>query len=208
MFRFLHGRSAWGRFPPLYGERVVLRPPRHSDWRAWADLRAASRDFLTPWEPTWSQDGLTRRSFRRRVRQHHVDWRDRAGYAFFVFGRADGRLLGGLTVSDVQRGVAQSCQLGYWIGAPHAQRGYMSEALGLVLGYVFRELGLHRATAACLPSNRASQGLLRKLGFREEGYARDFLRIDGRWQDHVLFALLSEEFEQRRAPQPLTRAAE
>jgi ribosomal-protein-alanine N-acetyltransferase len=193
VFSLLHGSSEDRRATRLGGPLVYLRPPRHKDWRRWAELRAMSREFLAPWEPTWPFDGLTRRAFRRRVRQHVLERRERVGYAFFIFRSADDQLLGGVTVSDVQRGVAQSCSLGYWIGAPYAHQGFMTAALRLVLTYVFGTLGMHRATAACLPANRASQGLLRKLGFREEGYAREYLRINGVWQDHVLFALLAKE---------------
>lgn len=133
------------------------------------------------------------------------DARDRTGYAFYVFHRESGTLLGGITVADVQRGVALCCSLGYWIGQEHARQGYMTEALALVLDYLFDELGLHRVNAACLPSNRASQALLRHSGFREEGFAREYLRIDGRWQDHVLFAMIAND---RTATERAVRAAE
>ncbi len=128
-----------------------------------------------------------------------------SGFAFLIRRRADDALLGGITIGDVQRSVAQSCSLGYWIGQDYTRQGYMSEALSLALRFAFGTLTLHRATAACLPNNGASQALLRKLGFQQEGYAREYLRIDGRWQDHVLFGLLASEFER---PALGSRAAE
>ncbi len=112
------------------------------------------------------------------------------GYAFLIFRHEDGRLVGGVSMSNIRRGVAQSASLGYWMGAPFARHGYMTEALEAVLDFGFNSLGLHRIEAACLPSNQASRGLLAKVGFREEGYAREYLRINGVWQDHVLFAIL------------------
>jgi ribosomal-protein-alanine N-acetyltransferase len=127
------------------------------------------------------------------------EWREDLGYSWLLFRRGDGALLGGVTLSNVRRGVAQSGSLGYWIGASHARRGYMTEALQLLLPYAFERLGLHRIEAACLPNNAASRGLLRKLGFVEEGYAREYLRINGSWQDHVLYGLLKPEL--RAAPQ-------
>jgi ribosomal-protein-alanine N-acetyltransferase len=208
VFSFLHPRGAGERVAPILGERVLLRPPRHADWRAWVEVRSASRAFLAPWEPSWPPDALTRKAFRRRVRQQALERRDQTGYGFLIFERTSGGLLGGITVSDVQRGVAQSCSLGYWIGAGAARRGYMTEALLLVLRFVFAELGLHRATAACLPGNRASQGLLRKVGFREEGYAREYLRIDGRWQDHVLFGMVASDLAPAAHLERAPRAAE
>jgi ribosomal-protein-alanine N-acetyltransferase len=177
----------------LEGRRVFLRPPRDADWRAWAELRGASREFLMPWEPVWPADALGRAAFRRRVRMVGMEWRDDLGYSWLMFRRGDGALLGGITLSNVRRGVAQSGSLGYWIGEPHAHRGYMTEALQVLLPYVFDRIGLHRIEAACLPHNTASRGLLTKLGFAEEGYARQYLRINGSWQDHVLYGLLKEE---------------
>lgn len=205
MFAFLQPRARGPAGPRLEGERVVLRPPRARDWRAWAAARRDSREFLAPWEPTWPTDALTRGSYRRRLRGHATEYRRGTGMTFLILRRSDGAVIGGITMGDIQRSVAQSCNLGYWIGQAHARQGYMTEALGLVLRHAFGVLGLHRATAACLPSNAASQGLLRKLGFRQEGYAREYLRIDGRWQDHLLFALLASEWER---PPLAARAAE
>jgi len=183
----------------LEGQRVFLRPPRDADWRSWAELRGQSRDFLMPWEPVWPSDALGRAAFRRRVRMVGVEWREDLGYSWLLFRRGDGALLGGVTLSNVRRGVAQSGSLGYWIGELHARRGYMTEALQLLLPYAFDHIGLHRIEAACLPHNAASRGLLTKLGFVEEGYARQYLRINGSWQDHVLYGLLKGD---QRIPSP------
>jgi len=181
--------------PParLAGRGVYLRSPEDRDWRAWSDLRAVSRDFLVPWEPTWPADALSRESFRRRLRRYGIDWREDAGYSFFIFRTGDTALLGGATLGNVRRGVAQSATLGYWIGAPYARQGYMTDAIQATVAFAFETLQLHRLEAACLPSNDASQGVLRKLGFRQEGYAQRYLRINGEWCDHLLFALLAEE---------------
>ena len=180
----------------IEGRRVFLRPPRDADWRAWAELRGLSRDFLEPWEPVWPADALSRAAFRRRVRMVGAEWREDLGYSWLMFRRGDGVLLGGVTLSNVRRGVAQSGSLGYWIGQPHAHRGYMTEALEALLSYAFERIGLHRVEAACLPHNTASKGLLHKLGFVEEGHAREYLRINGSWQDHVLYGLLKADLRQ------------
>ena len=177
----------------IHGSRVYLRAPRGSDWRAWSTIRAASRGFLEPWEPTWPKNALSRGSFRRRLRRQARESLDDTGYAFFIVRRADDALLGGVTLSNLQRGVAMSCSLGYWVGEQHARQGIMSEAIASLLPFVFDTLGLHRIEAACLPDNVASHGLLRNLNFHEEGYARDYLRINGRWHDHLLFALLASD---------------
>jgi len=173
--------------------RLFLRPPRNRDWRAWSELRTESREFLMPWEPSWSVDALSRAAFRRRMRQTAIEWHEDEGYGFLIFRQGDNALLGGINLSNVRRGVAQSANLGYWIGGPHARQGYMTDALLCLMPFAFERLGLNRLEAACLPHNVASRGLLQKIGFREEGYARQYLRINGNWQDHVLYALLRSD---------------
>ena len=179
--------------PVIDAERVTLRTPQMSDYPAWAELRAASRDFLTPWEPLWAADELSRSSFRRRVRHYLRDLREDMGYALFIFSTADGALVGGLTLCNVRRGVTQACTLGYWIGATYARQGYMTAAVRAVIPFVFDSLELHRLEAACLPSNIASIKLLERTGFGHEGLARRYLRINGVWQDHLLYALLDSD---------------
>ena len=99
--------------PVIESESVMLRTPQTSDYPAWAELRAVSRDFLTPWEPLWATDELSRASFRRRIRHYLRDLREDVGYALFIFAAATGSLVGGLTLCNVRRGVTQSCTLGY-----------------------------------------------------------------------------------------------
>jgi len=187
---------AWEYFDPaksIDGGPVTLRLPVMDDHAQWAAVRGASRDFLRPWEPTWPSDDLTRAAFRYRVKRYYRDMREDAGYAFFIFTADDWRLAGGLTLSHVRRGVAQTASLGYWIGKDLARQGLMTAAVAAIVPFAFRVLRLHRLEAACLPTNAASLALLRRSGFTEEGYARDYLRINGRWQDHVLFAIIADE---------------
>lgn len=186
-------RTTSAQRPRLVLGRVYLRPPTHRDWRVWAELRGESRDFLTPWEPTWAYDALTRGAYRRRLRAHRAEGRQGTSYSFLVFRTDDHALLGGVTLSNIRRGVAQTASLGYWAGARHSRQGYMSEALAAVLHFALGDQGLHRVEAACLPNNAASKALLLKSGFREEGLAREYLRIGGRWQDHLLFGILRED---------------
>ncbi len=180
--------------------RVFLRPLRQSDWRNWATLRENSRSFLVPWEPTWPHDALSRSAFRRRVRAYDREWQQGTGYSLMVMRREDDVLLGGVTLSNLRRGVAQCGSLGYWIGACYSRQGYMTEGLGGMLTFCFENLGLHRVEAACLPSNEASKRLLARMAFHEEGYARKYLRINGKWQDHILFALLREDWVESGKP--------
>ena len=189
---FLRSPFASDLPPVLRDGRVMLRVPDMPDYEQWANLRLMSRDFLTPWEPTWPHNDLTRTAFRSRLRQYWRDIDEDAAYPYFIFDAPGRTLLGALTLSNVRRGVAQTGTLGYWIGAPHVRRGYMSSAVKLTVDFAFRHLALHRVEAACLPHNEASIGLLRKCGFEHEGRARGYLKIAGEWRDHLLFARLSD----------------
>jgi [ribosomal protein S5]-alanine N-acetyltransferase len=177
----------------LEGDSVRLRPPRMGDFREWAELRQRSRAFLQPWEPTWPLDDLTRPAFRRRLALYGRDRDLGQGQAFFVFREEDGALVGGVNLRNIMRGVAQSAQIGYWAGQPYARLGYISAGVHTATRFAFRTLGLHRVEAACCTDNDASRRLLLKVGFQEEGIARGYLKINGKWRDHLLFGLIADE---------------
>jgi ribosomal-protein-alanine N-acetyltransferase len=192
---FLAGLVESTAFPVLRGERVFLRAPQMADHAGWAALRGRSRHFLEPWEPLWAHDELSRAAFRQRVKRAWRDIEEDAAYPFLIFLDRGSLLCGGLTLSNVRRGVAQTATLGYWVGEPFAGKGYMADAVRAVLPFVFGQLGLHRLEAACLPNNDASVRLLRSVGFTQEGHARRYLKIHGEWRDHLLFAILAEDRE-------------
>jgi ribosomal-protein-alanine N-acetyltransferase len=175
--------------PELSDATVRLRPPRFADYRAWHALRDQSRAFLEPWEPVWETDMLTRSAYRKRVRLTVRDWREDRGYGFHIFRCSDQALVGGVNLTGVRRRAAQYASLGYWMGEAYANSGLMSAALRLLLPAAFQEFGLHRVEAACIPENRPSRALLDKFGFRTVGLARQYLRINGAWRDHVLHEL-------------------
>ncbi len=195
---FLRSGLIGDSHPLIQGRGLHLRPPVSVDYGPWAELRNRSRDHLMPWEPQWSRDELSRSAFRRRLRHYNREMKDDQGYAFFIFRDSDLALLGGLTLSNVRRGVTQAAALGYWLGAPHVQQGHMSLAVAAALPFVFDELKLHRLEAACLPHNVASIRVLEANGFTHEGLARRYLKIDGVWLDHLLFALVADDPRQRR----------
>ncbi len=176
--------------PALAGDGVVVRTPQMSDFAEWKALREASRNFLTPWEPTWPADDLTRASFRRRIKRYSEDQRSDLAYAFFVFRSEEDVLVGGLTVANIRRGCAQAGSLGYWMGAPYARRGYMTAAVRAIIPFAFETLKLHRLEAACIPANIASVRLLEKTGFRARGICPPISLHRRGWQDHLLFARL------------------
>jgi [ribosomal protein S5]-alanine N-acetyltransferase len=178
--------------PSIVGEGVLLRTPAAADYGEWAALRESSREFLTPWEPTWPADDLSRSSFRRRIRRYAEDLRTDQGYAFLINRTSDDALVGGLTLANIRRGVAQAGSLGYWMGQPFVRHGYMTAAVRAVIPFAFATLRLHRMEAACIPTNNGSIRLLEKTGFVREGYARDYLCINGIWQDHLLYGRLKD----------------
>jgi ribosomal-protein-alanine N-acetyltransferase len=185
--------------PSIEGDGIMLRTPQITDFEEWAALRETSRDFLTPWEPTWPVDDLTRAAFRRRIKRYTEDLRSDQGYAFLIARNSDGALVGGLTLANIRRGVAQAGSLGYWTGLPFVRQGYMTAAVRAVIPFAFASLRLHRLEAACIPSNGGSIKLLEKTGFVREGYAREYLCINGIWQDHLLYAHVNNGSDYDRA---------
>jgi [ribosomal protein S5]-alanine N-acetyltransferase len=171
-------------------ERMTLRLPTHGDWTQWAALRDENAAFLTPWEPVWAGDHLTRKAFTNRVY-----WAARAeaqgtALPLLLVRRDDQALLGAITLDNIRRGPSQSGTLGYWIGERFSRRGYMREAIQSVVHHAYSALDLSRIEAACLPENAASRGVLEKCGFKYEGVAQSYLQISGRWRNHVLYAAL------------------
>jgi [ribosomal protein S5]-alanine N-acetyltransferase len=175
----------------LAADGLTIRPPQMGDYEIWAALREQSRGFLQPWEPTWPRDDLTRSAFRRRLERYARELERNEAFPFFVFRTSDRVLVGGLNLTNVRRGAASMASLGYWMGAPFANRGVMSKAVPLICRLAYDALDLRRIEAACLPENTASLRLLEKTGFTREGLAREYLAIDGTWRDHVLFAKLA-----------------
>ena len=175
----------------LDGEGVRLRPPKPADYAEWSVLRGNSRAFLQPWEPTWPADDLSRSAFRRRLAAYAHDMERGLAYPFLVFRSDDHVMVGGITLSNVRRGVAQMASIGYWVGEHYTRRGHTVAAVRAVTDFAFQRLGLHRLEAACIPTNDGSRAVLARAGFRQEGMAMAYLRINGVWRDHLLFGLVS-----------------
>lgn len=177
----------------LETERLTLRPPMHGDYRAWSSLRRESRDFLTPWEPTWADDHLSRKAFSNRVYWAQRSIAAGSAVPLFLIRRSDQALLGAITLDNIRRGPAQAGTTGYWMGQPHARQGYMREAIQAVVHYAFNTLDLSRIEAGCLPENTPSRHLLESCGYKYEGVAQSYLQIAGRWRNHVLYANLRSD---------------
>ena len=171
-------------------ERLTLRQPQLTDYREWSGLREESAEFLTPWEPLWASDHLSRKGFANRVYWAQRSINGGTALPLFLIRREDQTLVGAITLDNIRRGPAQAGTLGYWTGAPYIRQGFMREAIEAVVHYAFDKLDLSRIEAACLPANEPSRALLETCGFKYEGVAQSYLQINGRWRNHVLYAAL------------------
>lgn len=177
----------------IAGDTHVLRLPKPADYRQWHKLRTESRAFLEPWEPTWRPEDMTESAFRARVVRSEQEYASGQAVPLFIVSRAEAQIMGGLTIGYIRRGVAQCCMIGYWMGERYAGQGHMEQALRLAIPYIFSTLQLHRVEAACIPENHRSIRLLEKVGFQREGYLREYLKINGKWRDHLMFSLLAQD---------------
>jgi ribosomal-protein-alanine N-acetyltransferase len=182
----------------ITGQKVILRPPQYSDWKAWADERKKNKLYLQPWEPLWSINELERSSFVKRVRMFERLSHNDQAYSFLIYKSDNEDFIGEVNISNVQRGIIQSCTIGYWIAKDCEGKGMMSESLELVKEFIFNELKLHRIEAACLPHNIPSLKVLLKNGFIKEGTARKLLKINDKWQDHTVLSFILDDFKKSK----------
>ncbi len=191
--------TAPGVSTELTGRRVKLRSLREEDFEAWHEVRTRCRDWLLPWEPRPSNASYPpedRTSFVSRCSMRERERQLGTGYAFGIF--AASRFVGEVNLSSVQRGPFQNAYVGYWMDQLHAGRGYVPEACVLLFRFAFEDLGLHRVQVSIIPRNRPSRRVAQKLWLRGEGIALRYLEIDGKWEDHVRYAITSEEWAERR----------
>lgn len=180
----------------LTGRRVLLRPLAPGDWEAWSEVRHRARDWLVAWEPA-PVPGQPDPADDRRVFAARCSARDRerqlgSGYGFGIF--VDTRFGGEINLSSIQRGPFQNGYVGYWIDEAMAGHGYTPEAVVVLLKFAFEELHLHRIQVAVIPRNRPSNRVVQKLGLRNEGEALRYLEINGKWEDHIRYAITAEEW--------------
>ncbi len=175
------------------GGQIVLKPPSWADFEAWHQIRQQSRDFLTQWEPAWHVSHLTRPAYKNRLAAYTRMINNGTGYPFHIFRLTEGDLIGACHLSHVQRGAAQSAQIGYWLGEAYAKKGFARAAVRALVRHSFDTLGLHRLEAAVQPDNDNSIRLLKALGFQKEGTARAYLKINDAWRDHDIYSLLSSD---------------
>jgi [ribosomal protein S5]-alanine N-acetyltransferase len=183
----------------LPGRRVLLRPLVSTDFPEWREVRRRNTGWLLKWEPQPPKgnpdDTVDLAAFAARCGARQREWQLGTGYGFGIF--VDNHLAGELNLSGVQRGPFQNAYVGYWIDEARAGRGYVPESLVVAARFAFEDLRLHRLQVAIIPRNRASRRVVEKLGLREEGTALRYLAINGVWEDHVRYAITSEEWDER-----------
>lgn len=188
------GEAADTRMPYLQTERLYLRPAIHSDYAQWSLVRRRNYSYLKPFEPRWPEDCLTESFFRRRIVRLEQDRIEDRSCSFLIFRAADKILVGGININNISRGAAQFASLGYWLAEDEQGKGYMTESGEAVLYHAFGSLGLMRMNAATLPHNARSRAMLERIGFTEEGFAKEYIQIDGERRDHVLYGLNAADF--------------
>ncbi|MCG3125145.1 MAG: hypothetical protein GIKADHBN_03677 [Phycisphaerales bacterium] len=174
------------------GPHVLIRRPVPADRREFIALRTASARFLLPWEPSSAsgKHSPPGRTFSRILKTTNTETNQR----FLVCDRSTGAIMGLISLNQIFRGPFQSAYTGYWIAEPYAGKGFMTQALSLVLTHAFTKMKLHRIEANLMPRNQPSRALVKKLGFRFEGLAKRYLQIAGRWEDHEHWAITAEEW--------------
>jgi ribosomal-protein-alanine N-acetyltransferase len=176
----------------LSTDRLTLRPLDDGDAGELLALLLTNRAFLEPWNPRSAPGYYTLEGVLADIRDKRRQQEADGVYSLGICAREGGALLGRITLSRITRGPFQNAGMGYWLDEGHNGRGLMSEAVTAVLGYAFGPLGLHRVEAATLLHNAGSQRVLLKNGFVRIGVSPRYLQIDGRWQDHVLFAVTAD----------------
>ncbi len=193
----------------LRAKRVLLRPLVLGDFDGWREVRQRNRNWLLKWEPKpppgQPDDTESKPAFNARCGAREREWQLGTGYGFGIFvssagHRAHGEawaLAGEINLSGVQRGPFQNTYVGYWIDEAQAGNGYVPESLVTVARFAFEDLRLHRLQVAIIPRNTASRRVVEKLELRDEGIAVRYLAINGRWEDHIRYALTAEEWAER-----------
>ncbi len=180
----------------LVGERILLRPPKENDALRFSRVLEQNASHLRPWSPAPPR-GINPAApveLSRSIANQRKQWRQGRSFTFLIFGREQSApILGRIALSEVVRGVFQNAYIGYWTVRERGGQGLASEALQLVLRFAFKDAELHRIQAAVMSSNRASRRVLEKARFRMEGMSERYLQINGRWEDHLIYALTSEE---------------
>ena len=182
--------------PPLSMRRelVEIRPYAPDDVEDLLSVRLDNRAFLEPLEPARPESFYTREGQRAFIETAARDWEGDRNYYFGVFGVDAASLVGHVSLANVARGAWQNATIGYYVDRLSNNRGIATEAVKLATSFAFDHADLHRVQAGVMPRNKASARVLEKAGYRYEGRSERYLKINGVWEDHDMFAITKEEW--------------
>jgi len=182
--------------PVIRTERLVIRCVTETDVSALVRFFDENREHMAPWEPPRPPDFHTPEFWRIQVGRHRRAYESGSAVMLFIFSLDQpGEVIGQISYTSIVRGPADMCMLGYALAERAQGQGYMHEALLATNAYVFKQLNMHRVMANFMPHNTRSNAVLRRLGFTVEGYARDYLFVNGEWRDHVLTSLTNHDWK-------------
>ena len=182
----------------IESERLYLRLPLRKDFENWVLLRKKNEKFLNIWEPKKTDYFYSLRNFKSRVNWCKRNFKNKKSVSLLIFLKKDDTLIGGITIDNIRQGSSQSASLGYWLAEEFVRNGYMTESMNKIIDYGFKDLNLSRFEAATLPENEPSRKLLEKLGFKYEGVAQSYLKIYGKWRNHIIYSKLREDRKGRK----------
>lgn len=175
-------------------ERLVLKTLDSSEWNLVLDYHIRNKEFLKEWEPLRNELFYTKEIQQKQLDNDRVNLESGIGLRLWIFKKGiSDQTIGCIAFNNIVRGAFLSCHLGYKLDQDEINQGYITEALKKGIAIVFEEYQLHRIEANIMPKNKASLVVVEKLGFHREGLARDYLKINGEWEDHVHMVLLNDK---------------
>lgn len=184
--------------PSIESNRLILRLLNVGDLACVLDYHRRNQEHLMPYGPVWPENFLTEEFWSKQIERNLDEFNSDRSLRLFLFDKADRvSIIGNVSFGGILRSAAQFCYLGYGLAKDKQGCGYMTEILPEAFKYVFAELSIHRIMANYMPSNERSGRLLKRLGFVIEGYARDYLCLNGRWEDHILSSLTNPNWQGR-----------
>ena len=174
-------------------KRLVVRTPQAGDGEHYARYYTTNREFLQPWSPTFNEDMFSARDWEDSIPLIRGEFASGKTARFCLFHQE--QMIGVANLTGITRSPSYTCILSYTLSQSAQGHGFMREGLAPVIEFAFKHRNLHRITANYIPYNQRSGRLLKSLGFQVEGYARDYLLINGIWQDHILTALRNEQWK-------------
>lgn len=175
-------------------EDIVVRTAEPTDGKLISDYFIANREHLKPWEPERDDAFFTESGWTQRLIKLSELHRMGLGYYLLILDRSSNEMLGTISFSSISRFPFHACNVGYSLAQSAQGRGAMTRGLKLAVNYMFKVQSMHRIMASYMPRNARSEAVLERLGFQKEGFAKDYLLINGKWEDHNLTSLVNPDW--------------